>query len=98
MSGNFVNFQTKYTYLTYLWNKKKIKDMKKLIKRVKDAEKKGILVVKRDPVKSDEAYAKNISWYLGQLERDRKINGFLGAVGRPPKIKGKRKRSVQRKV
>lgn len=85
MTGKFYNHQTKFTYLEHLWKVEKIRTIEGLIKAIKKAEKDGILVVKRNVNKSDETYEKNIRWYMGCLQREGKIKGFCGPVGRPKK-------------
>ena len=82
--GAFVNKVTRFKFLADEYNSGKT-SIKELIKSVKKAEKKGVLVVKGNQNKTDETYEKNISWYLGELERDGKIKGYLKAVGRPRK-------------
>lgn len=82
--GKFINKKTKFEFLAEAWNSG-VTDMDALVNLVQKGEEQGVLVVKGNQAKSKETYEKNISWYLGELERDGKIKGFLKAVGRPKK-------------
>ena len=89
MTGKFFRHTTRYDFLAHLWKIEKVRTVPELIKRVKQAEEEGTLVIKRAKNKTDDVYEKNIRWYMGKLERDGKIKGFLGPVGRPSKNKKK---------
>ena len=97
MTGKFFRHQTREEFLIGLWNKRDIRTMRRLVREVKKAEKSGTLVVKRDKDKPYESYEKNIRWYMGKLQRERKIKGFLGPVGRPSLESKKKKRKKKTK-
>ena len=66
------------------YNKKATKKLySDLVNLVIHAEKLKILYVKKGKKDSVSSYHKNVRWYLGKLQRNKKIEGFTGVVGRP---------------
>lgn len=93
------NFATRDEFLTTIFKKgvlnfqslhrfvdepgQPITDLDEIIDMVINAEECGILFVKKNKSQDRSSYSKNIRWYMGRLERDKKIKGFTGVVGRP---------------
>lgn len=60
-----------------------IKDFDFIVKLVLLAEKLEIIYVKKRRNVAQSSLHKNVRWYMGKLEREGKIKGFTGVVGRP---------------
>jgi len=77
---------TRYDLIAELYNSG-VTSIKRIITKVKAAEKKGVLIVKSTNEKNDSFYERNVKWYLGQLNRKGLISGYTSVVGRPAKAR-----------
>jgi len=77
---------TRYDLIAELYNSG-VTSIKRIITKIKAAEKKGSLIVKSKNEKNDSFYERNVKWYLGQLNRKGLISGYTSIIGRPVKAK-----------